>query len=308
MLDSERELARLGVPIKTRHNEVAPNQYEVAPIFENSNVGSDHQQLTMQIMQRVARRYGLVCLLHEKPFAGVNGSGKHNNWSMGTDSGSNLLEPGDTPHDNLQFLFFCSAVIQAVNKHQGLLRASIASAGQDHRLGANEAPPAIISIFLGAELRKVFEAIEKGEAGESAPGSLLGLGTPVLPPLPMHGGDRNRTSPFAFTGNKFEFRALGSSMSLALPNTVLNTIVAQSIDDLSDKLEEPTHGGTSLAEAILRVVKEAYSGHKRIIFDGDNYSEDWHAEAESRGLANLRQTPEALPWLMEPATVEVFSR
>src|SRR3954452_17854617 len=218
MLECEQELAKLGVPIKTRHNEVAPNQYEIAPIFENSNVGSDHQQLTMQVLQRVARRYGLVCLLHEKPFAGVNGSGKHNNWSMGTDTGHNLLEPGDTPLENAQFLFFCSAVIQAVNKHQGLLRASVASAGQDHRLGANEAPPAIISIFLGAELRKVFEAIEKGEAGESAPDSLLGLGTPVLPPLPMHGGDRNRTSPFAFTGNKFEFRALGSSMSLALPN------------------------------------------------------------------------------------------
>src|SRR4051794_6813184 len=185
MLECEQELAKLGVPIKTRHNEVAPNQYEIAPIFENSNVGSDHQQLTMQVLQRVARRYGLVCLLHEKPFAGVNGSGKHNNWSMGTDSGSNLLEPGDTPHENLQFLFFCSAVIQAVNKHQGLLRASVASAGQDHRLGANEAPPAIISIFLGAELHNVFTAIEKGEAGESTPESLLGLGTPVLPPLPM---------------------------------------------------------------------------------------------------------------------------
>ncbi len=238
MLDTERELAKLGVPIKTRHNEVAPAQYEVAPIFENSNVGADHQQLTMQIMQNVARRYGLVCLLHEKPFAGVNGSGKHNNWSMGTDGGENLLEPGDTPHENLQFLFFCAAVIQAVNKHQGLLRASIASPGQDHRLGANEAPPAIISIFLGAELEKVFGAIERGEVGESTPESFLGLGTPVLPPLPMHGGDRNRTSPFAFTGNKFEFRALGSSMSLSLPNTVLNTIVAEAIDYLAEELED----------------------------------------------------------------------
>ena len=237
MLETERELAKLGVPVKTRHNEVAPNQYEIAPVFENSNVGSDHQQLTMQVMQNVARRYGLVCLLHEKPFAGVNGSGKHNNWSMGTDTGKNLLDPGDTPHDNLEFLFFCAAVIQAVNKYQGLLRASIASPGQDHRLGANEAPPAIISIFLGAELEKVFGAIERGEAGESTPGSFLGLGTPVLPPLPMHGGDRNRTSPFAFTGNKFEFRALGSSMSLSLPNTVLNTIVAEAIDDLADELE-----------------------------------------------------------------------
>ena len=217
MLDTERELAKLGVPIKTRHNEVAPAQYEVAPIFENSNVGADHQQLTMQVMQNVARRYGLVCLLHEKPFAGVNGSGKHNNWSMGTDEGENLLEPGDTPHENLQFLFFCAAVIQAVNKHQGLLRASIASPGQDHRLGANEAPPAIISIFLGAELEKVFGAIEQGEVGESTPESFLGLGTPVLPPLPMHGGDRNRTSPFAFTGNKFEFRALGRACRCRCP-------------------------------------------------------------------------------------------
>src|SRR5215218_4595208 len=236
MMETENELAKLGVPIKTRHNEVAPAQYEVAPIFENSNVGSDHQQLTMQIMQNVARRYGLVCLLHEKPFAGINGSGKHNNWSMGTDTGSNLLEPGDTPHENLLFLFFCSAVIKAVNKHQQLLRASVANAGQDHRLGANEAPPAIISIFLGAELLKVFEAIERGEAGETTEGSFLGLGTPVLPRLPMHGGDRNRTSPFAFTGNKFEFRALGSSQSLSLPNTVLNTITAQAIDELSAAL------------------------------------------------------------------------
>ena len=242
MLETERELAKLGVPVKTRHNEVAPNQYELAPIFENSNVGSDHQQLTMQVMQNVARRYGLVCLLHEKPFAGVNGSGKHNNWSMGTDTGANLLEPGDTPHENLQFLFFCAAVIQAVNAHQALLRASIASPGQDHRLGANEAPPAIISIFLGSELERVFGAIEAGKAQTSKPGSFLGLGTPVLPPLPLHGGDRNRTSPFAFTGNKFEFRALGSSMSLALPNTVLNTIVAEAIDDLADKLAAAMKG------------------------------------------------------------------
>ena len=242
MLEAELELAKLGVPIKTRHNEVAPNQYEIAPIFENSNVGSDHQMLTMQVLQNTARRYGLVCLLHEKPFAGVNGSGKHNNWSMGTDTGLNLLDPGDTPHENLQFLFFCTAVIQAVNAHQALLRASIACAGQDHRLGANEAPPAIISIFLGAELEKVFAAIETGKAQPAKPGSFLGLGTPVLPPLPLHGGDRNRTSPFAFTGNKFEFRALGSSQSPALPNTVLNTIVAEAIDDLADKLQAALKG------------------------------------------------------------------
>ncbi len=308
MLDVERELARLAVPIKTRHNEVAPAQYEVAPIFENSNVGSDHQQLVMQVLQNVARRYGLACLLHEKPFAGVNGSGKHNNWSMGTDTGLNLLEPGETPHENLQFLFFCTAVIQAVDKHQGLLRASIASPGQDHRLGANEAPPAIISIFLGTELERVFSAIEKGEAGESHEGSFLGLGTPVLPPLPMHGGDRNRTSPFAFTGNKFEFRALGSSQSLSFPNTVLNTIVAEAIDELASELEGSLSDGSSLEEAIRPVLQQSYAEHQRVVFGGDNYSEEWHAEAEQRGLLNLRTTPDALPYLVDPGTVELFGR
>ena len=309
MLETERELAKLGVPVKTRHNEVAPNQYELAPIFENSNVGSDHQQLTMQVMQNVARRYGLVCLLHEKPFAGVNGSGKHNNWSMGTDTGANLLEPGDTPHENLQFLFFCAAVIQAVNAHQALLRASIASPGQDHRLGANEAPPAIISIFLGSELERVFGAIEAGRAQTSKPGSFLGLGTPVLPPLPLHGGDRNRTSPFAFTGNKFEFRALGSSMSLALPNTVLNTIVAEAIDDLADKLAAAMKGaGANLEKALTKVVKDSYAANKQIVFGGDNYAESWHKEAEKRGLANLRSTPEALPWLIDKGTVALFKK
>jgi glutamine synthetase len=309
MLDTELELAKLGVPIKTRHNEVAPNQYEVAPIFENSNVGADHQMLTMQILQNTARRYGLVCLLHEKPFAGVNGSGKHNNWSMGTDTGLNLLDPGETPHENLNFLFFCAAVIHAVNKHQALLRASIANAGQDHRLGANEAPPAIISIFLGAELEKVFAAIESGKAQASKPGSFLGLGTPVLPPLPLHGGDRNRTSPFAFTGNKFEFRALGSSQSPALPNTVLNTIVAESIDELAEKLKTALKAsGATLEKAVAKVVKEAWSANKQIVFGGDNYSEAWHAEAEQRGLANLRTTPEALPWLVDKQTVAAFKK
>jgi glutamine synthetase len=307
MLETERELAKLGIPVKTRHNEVAPNQYEIAPVFENSNVGSDHQQLTMQIMQNVARRYRLICLLHEKPFAGVNGSGKHNNWSMGTDTGKNLLDPGDTPHENLEFLFFCAAVIQAVNKYQGLLRASIASPGQDHRLGANEAPPAIISIFLGAELERVFGAIERGEAGESTPGSFLGLGTPVLPALPMHGGDRNRTSPFAFTGNKFEFRALGSSMSLSFPNTVLNTIVAEAIDDLAGELEQALQGGTELEAALRPILQRTYAENKQIVFGGDNYSEEWHAEAERRGLLNLRATPDALPFLINGDTVSLFS-
>ncbi|MFZ2113950.1 MAG: glutamine synthetase III [Solirubrobacteraceae bacterium] len=309
MLECEVELAKLGVPIKTRHNEVAPNQYEVAPIFENSNVGADHQMLTMQILQNTARRYGLVCLLHEKPFAGVNGSGKHNNWSMGTDTGLNLLDPGDTPEANLKFLFFCAAVIQAVNKHQALLRASIANAGQDHRLGANEAPPAIISIFLGADLEKVFTAIEAGKVQPSKPGSFLGLGTPVLPPLPLHGGDRNRTSPFAFTGNKFEFRALGSSQSPALPNTVLNTIVAESIDELADKLKTALKAsGATLEKAVTKVVKDVWSANKQVVFDGDGYSEEWHKEAEKRGLANLRTTPDALPWLLDKQTVAAFKK
>jgi glutamine synthetase len=306
MLDTELELAKLGVPVKTRHNEVAPAQYEIAPTFENSNVGSDHQQLTMQVMQRVARKYGLVCLLHEKPFAGVNGSGKHNNWSMGTDTGHNLMDPGDTPAENISFLFFCAAVIKAVDKHQGLLRASVAGIGQDHRLGANEAPPAIISIFLGAELEKVFEAIASGNGDAHTPAAVLALGTPVLPPLPMHGGDRNRTSPFAFTGNKFEFRALGSSQSLAFPNTVLNTIVAEAIDELAGELESKLAGGAELADAVTAVVKDAYLGSKRIIFDGDNYAEEWHAEAEQRGLKNLRTTPDALPEILAEPTVAAF--
>ena len=304
IMDFENELAKLGVPIKTRHNEVAPGQYELAPIFENSNVGSDHQQLTMQIMQKVARKYGLVCLLHEKPFAGVNGSGKHNNWSMATDTGHNLLEPGDTPADNVSFMFFCAAVIQAVNLHQGLLRASVASIGQDHRLGANEAPPAIISIDLGAQLEKVFEAIASGEGDPHTPGSFLGLGTPVLPSLPMHGSDRNRTSPFAFTGNKFEFRALGSSSSLAFPNTVLNTIVAEAIDDLADKLEAAS--GADIAEKVTAVVGESYGANKAVCFMGDNYDEAWHAEAEQRGLKNLRTSPDAFGEVVADTTIAAF--
>ncbi|HEX5763614.1 MAG TPA: glutamine synthetase III [Solirubrobacterales bacterium] len=308
MLEAELEMRKLGIPVKTRHNEVAPAQYEIAPIYENSNVGSDHQQLTMQVLESVARRYGLVCLLHEKPFAGVNGSGKHNNWSMGTDTGSNLLDPGDTPADNQHFLFFCAAVIQAVNKHQGLLRASVANIGQDHRLGANEAPPAIISIFLGAELSKVFEAISTGEGDPNTPASFLELGATVLPALPMHGGDRNRTSPFAFTGNKFEFRALGSSMSLAFPNTVLNTIVAEAIDELADELEARTSNGMDTAQAVIEVVKEAYSSNKGVIFDGDNYSDEWHAEAERRGLENLKTTPDALPEVVSDQSVAAFER
>ena len=308
MLESERELAKLGVPVKTRHNEVAPNQYEIAPVFEGTNVGCDHQMLTMQVLQNTARRYGLVCLLHEKPFAGVNGSDKHNNWSMGTDTGNNLLEPGETPHENLSFLLFASAVIGAVDTHQQLLRASIASPGQDHRLGANEAPPAIISIFLGTELEGIFAAIAEGKASVSKAGSFLGLGTPVLPPLPLHSGDRNRTSPFAFTGNKFEFRALGSSQSPSFPNTVLNTIVAEAIDVLAEKLDSALKGGASLEKAILAIVRDSYKTHRRVVFNGDNYSEAWHTEAERRGLANIRSTPDALPWLVDKQTIGVFKR
>jgi glutamine synthetase len=247
--------------------------------------------------------------VHEKSFAGVNGSGEHNNGTSGTYTGLNLLDPGDTPHENLNFLFFCAAVIQAVNKHQALLRASIANAGQDHRLGANEAPPAIISIFLGAELERVFAAIESGKAQASKPGSFLGLGTPVLPPLPLHGGDRNRTSPFAFTGNKFEFRALGSSQSPALPNTVLNTIVAEAIDELADKLKTALKAsGATLEKAVAKVVKESWTANKQVVFGGDNYSEEWHSEAEKRGLANLRTTPDALPWLVDKQTLAAFKK
>ena len=308
MMETELELAKLGVPVKTRHNEVAPAQYEIAPVFENSNVGSDHQQLTMQVMQRVARKYGLVCLLHEKPFAGVNGSGKHNNWSMGTDTGHNLLDPGETPAENISFLFFCAAVIKAVDKHQGLLRASVAGIGQDHRLGANEAPPAIISIFLGAELEKVFGAIVSGEGDPHTPASVLGLGTPVLPPLPMHGGDRNRTSPFAFTGNKFEFRTLGSSQSLAFPNTVLNTIAAEAIDELADQLEAKLADSGDLDRAVTEVVRDAYGASERIVFGGDNYSEGWHSEAESRGLKNLSTTVDALPEVLTDQTLSAFEK
>src|SRR4051812_29401539 len=308
MMETERELSKLGVPVKTRHNEVAPNQYEIAPIFENSNVGCDHQQLTMQLLQNVARRYGLVCLLHEKPFAGVNGSGKHNNWSMGTDTGVNLLEPGDTPSENLQFLFFCAAVLKAVNKHQALLRASVANVGQDHRLGANEAPPAIISIFLGGELERVFEAIAGGEAAADSENGFLGLGTPVLPPLPLHGGDRNRTSPFAFTGNKFEFRMLGSSASLGMPNTVLNTIAAEAIDELSDALDAKLDGGASLEDSVIAIVRDVYNDNRQIVFSGDNYADEWYEEAAARGLENLVSTPDALPWFVHEQTVDVMGR
>ena len=283
MMETEYELARLGVPIKTRHNEVAPAQYEVAPIFENSNVGSDHQQLTMQIMQNVARRYGLVCLLHEKPFAGVNGSGKHNNWSMGTDTGINLLDPGDTPHENLLFLFFCSAVIQAVNKHQQLLRASVADAGQDHRLGANEAPPAIISIFLGAELEKAFVAIESGSRRRGHAAGLPGDGR-LGAPAPA--ARRRRPQPhLAVRLHRQQVRVPRARLQRCrsrCPNTVLNTIAAEAIDDLADKLEAAITGGASHRGGRPRASsRTTWTENKRIVFSGDNYSDEWHAEAEA---------------------------
>jgi glutamine synthetase len=308
MNEVEFELYRLGVPVTTRHNEVAPGQYEMAPIFEDANQAADHQQLMMSTLRGVARKYGLVCLLHEKPFQGVNGSGKHLNWSCGT-AEQNLLEPGETPHDNIQFLFFCSAVLKAVAKHQDLLRASVAHAGNDHRLGANEAPPAIISAFVGDQLQDVFEQIEKaGHATTSKSSGLLGLGVKVLPRLPKHAGDRNRTSPFAFTGNKWEFRALGSSQSVSWPATVLNTVVAEAIDLLCTKLEAALEKGVSFDDALRALLAEEIHEFKHIIFNGDNYSEEWVKEAEKRGLLNLRSTMDALPRMVDEKNVKLFEK
>ncbi len=308
MLETERELYKLGVPVKTRHNEVAPAQYEVAPVFENANVATDHQQMIMLTLQRVAQKYGMTCLLHEKPFAGINGSGKHVNWSIGCSLG-NLLEPGENPHDNAQFIVFCAAVIRAVHKYSDLLRVTVAFSGNDHRLGANEAPPAIISIFLGDQLADVFEQIEKGGATTSKRAGTLTIGVDALPPLPKHAGDRNRTSPFAFTGNKFEFRAVGSSQSIAGPLVVLNTIVAESLDYIATNLEKATGGDPGkLNAAVQKLVQEIIREHKAILFNGDNYSEAWHKEAAQRGLPNLRNTVEALPALLTPKNIEVFSK
>lgn len=308
MMEVEKELYRLGVPVKTRHNEVAPGQFEMAPIYEQANIAADHQQLMMMALRKYSPKYGLVALLHEKPFAGVNGSGKHLNWSFGTES-ANLLEPGDNPHDNEQFLFFCFAVMRAVERHQDLLRIAVAFAGNDHRLGANEAPPAIISIFLGDQLADIYEQLEKlGEATTSKRGGLMGLGTPVLPNLPKHAGDRNRTSPFAFTGNKFEFRALGSSQSISFAATVLNTIVAESIDELVTELESMTSKGKDLESALEEVISRDMKKIKRIIFNGDGYSEDWHREAERRGLLNYRTTLDAIPHLTDEKNKALFEK
>jgi glutamine synthetase len=309
MLEVERELFKLAIPVKTRHNEVAPAQYEIAPIFESANLANDHQQLMMITLRRVAERYGMACLTHEKPFAGVNGSGKHVNWSLGSKSQGNLLDPGETPHDNAQFLVFCAAVIRAVYKYQGLLRAVVATAGNDHRLGANEAPPAIISIFLGDQLTDVFQQIKAGSANSSLKSGTLTVGVDVLPPLPKDAGDRNRTSPFAFTGNRFEFRAVGSNQSIAGPLVAMNTIVAESLDFCAAKLERATAADPStLHGAVQALLTEIINECEPIIFNGDGYSAAWHAEAAKRGLLNAKTTPEALPFLQAPEVIALFSK
>jgi glutamine synthetase len=308
MAECEMELFKLGVPVKTRHNEVAPSQYEIAPIFENSNLATDHQNLTMEILRKTADKYGLVCLMHEKPFAGINGSGKHNNWSLSSDLGENLLNPGDNPHDNVQFLVFCTAVIRAVAKYPELLRLSVATAHNDHRLGANEAPPAIISIFLGDQLQDVFEQLEKGTPTSSKQGGFMELGVTLLPQLPREAGDRNRTSPFAFTGNKFEFRAVGSSNNISASNTVLNTIVAESLDFIATNLEAAVKGGKDLNKAIQDLLPGIIKESKKVLFNGDGYSEEWHKEAEKRGLPNLKSTVDVLPVINRKDTIDLFTK
>lgn len=308
MADAEYQLYRLGVPVKTRHNEVAPGQYEIAPLYEHSNIAADHQQLLMQILKNTARKYGLVCIMHEKPFAGVNGSGKHTNWSLSTDTGMNLLDPGDTPQENMIFLFFCSAVLKAVDQYQALLRICVSSAANDHRLGANEAPPAIISIFLGDQLSSILEHIETGIANTTPEAGLLGLGSPVLPHLARHAGDRNRTSPFAFTGNKFEFRAVGSSQSSSFPITVLNTIIADAIMELTTELHGKIEKGMDFASALQEVLSSIIAQHKRIVFNGDGYSDDWKKEAEQRGLLNLTDTMHAIPHLDSAEHTALFEK
>jgi len=304
MYEVDRELFKLGVPAKTRHNEVAPGQYEIAPVFESANLGSDHQQQIMTTLKRVADRHGLLCLLHEKPFAGLNGSGKHVNWSMGNSTQKNLLDPGDTPHENAQFLVIAGAVIRAVSKFAPLLRAVVATAGNDHRLGANEAPPAIISIFLGEQLTDVFDQIKGGGATNSKQGGKLNIGVDTLPELPKDAGDRNRTSPFAFTGNRFEFRAVGSNQSIAGPLVAMNTIVAESLDYIASELE----GAEDLNAAIQKVLQGILKEHGDVIFNGDGYSSEWHEEAAKRGLPNLKSTPDALPVLTSKEVVELFEK
>jgi len=311
MTEAERELYRVGIPVKTRHNEVAPGQYEIAPTFETANIACDHQMLIMETLKRVAPRFGFVAILHEKPFAGLNGSGKHNNWSICTDTGVNLLDPQDETHTNMQFLVFLCAVIRAVDLHADVLRASIASASNDHRLGANEAPPAIISIFLGDMLTDIVEQLAKGKADRTIKGGELNLGALSLPQIPRHSGDRNRTSPFAFTGNKFEFRAVGSSATAAWPNTILNTIVAESLDEIATELEKAAGKAATPAKletTVRKLLKEIINQHRRVIFNGDNYTESWHQEAEKRGLPNLRSCIEALPIISGKKSIALFKK
>ncbi len=304
MADLNEELWKLGILAKTEHNEVAPAQHELAPIYTTTNIATDHNQLTMEIMQKVASRHGLVCLLHEKPFAGVNGSGKHNNWSMSTDTGVNLLTPGDTPYENAQFLLFLCAVIKAVDDYQDLLRLSVATAGNDHRLGANEAPPAVVSVFLGDELTAVLDAIENDAPYSGGEKTVMKLGVHVLPRFTRDNTDRNRTSPFAFTGNKFEFRMLGSSNSIACANIMLNAAVAESLKVYADRLEKADDFETALHDMIKKTIKD----HKRIIFNGNGYDESWITEAtEKRGLLNLRTTPDALPCILEKKNVDMLT-
>ena len=303
MNDLNEELWRLGVLAKTEHNEAAPAQHELAPIFDTTNIAADHNQLTMEIMQKIAKKHDMVCLLHEKPFKGVNGSGKHNNWSISTNTGMNLFEPGDTPSENAQFLLFLCAVLKAVDDYQDLLRISVASAGNDHRLGAHEAPPAVVSIFLGSELTDILEAIEKDEPYGAKEKELLRVGVHTLPKFPKDTTDRNRTSPFAFTGNKFEFRMLGSSASVSGPNTVINTAVAEVLKQFADELENATNFEAALHALIKRVIKE----HKRIIFNGNGYDDQWLKEAEARGLLNLKTTPDALPRYVAEKNVRLFT-
>jgi len=308
MHDTERALFKLGVPAKTRHNEVAPGQFEIAPVFERSNLASDHQQLLMSVFRSVAKQHGMECLFHEKPFAGVNGSGKHVNFSFGNGKQGNLLLPGDTPHDNAQFLVFCAAIIRAVHQHGGLLRLSVASAGNDHRLGANEAPPAIISIFLGDQLADVFDQIAKGGATSSKEKGILSVGVDTLPDLTRDPGDRNRTSPFAFTGNRFEFRAAGSNQTVAAPMVVINTIMAESLDYCATELEAAVSAGTDFNDAVQALLAKIIENHGAVIFNGNGYSEEWHIEAEQRGLKNLRTTVDALPEFITPEAIELFSK
>ncbi len=308
MLEAELELYKLGVPVKTRHNEVAPSQYELAPLFENANVATDHNMLIMETLKRVADRYGLQLLLHEKPFAGVNGSGKHVNWSLSDDLGNNLLRPGESPHENAQFLVFLAATLRAVARHGDLLRLSVAHAGNDHRLGANEAPPAIVSVFLGEMLQDIVDQIEKGGARSTKAGGTMQIGVSTLPTLPRDAGDRNRTSPFAFTGNKFEFRAVGSSQSIAGPNVVLNTIVAESLDEIATRLEAAVASGKDLNAEIQVILPGLMAEAKKVIFNGDGYSEAWHAEAEARGLPNRRNTVESIPDVISPKAVALFGK